>query len=81
MYSAKIRQGQGDREPDAAWPLFPFSNKLHYRYKLDTYKYKFRHVQEPYLVTLCLSGLFFVPASMACISRAFTVLKSQLIGR
>src|ERR1700743_2627608 len=69
---------QGDRKPGVACHLFPFFNKLHYRYKLDTYKCKLRLVREPYLATLCPSGSFSVPARTARISHAFSPLKSDL---
>ena len=76
-HSAHIWHLNASRKPGIVCPLFAFSNKLHYRYKLDTYKYTFCHIREPYLAMLCLSGLFSVPASTAHISCVFAALKSK----
>ena len=72
------RLGWADRKPGVACPLFSFFNKLHYKHEIDTYKYNFHHVREPYLVRLGPNGSFFVPASMAHISCACLALKLEL---
>ena len=51
-------------------PYIPFSNKIHYREKLDTYINIFCNVQGPYLARLCLSRSFFAPVRMAHMSGA-----------
>ena len=55
-------------------PAILFFYKTYYRRNLDTYRYYFHCVQEPYLVRLGLSGPFSTPVSITCISRAFWAL-------
>src|ERR1700743_4020215 len=72
------RLGQARRKPGVACPLFSFFYKIHYRHKIDTYKYNFRRVWQTYLMRLGPDGLFFVPAGTARISPTFTALKLEL---
>ena len=49
-------------------PCIPFSNKLHYRQKLDIYINNFCNVQGASLARLCLSGSFVAPVRTAHMS-------------
>ena len=59
-------------------PAIIFFYKIYYRHNLDTYRYYFCCVQEPYLVSLGPSSLFSAPVSITYISYAFWALKLNL---
>ena len=72
--------GQAHRNPGIAYPIFSFFNILHYRHELDTLKYIFRRIREPYLARLGLSSSFSVPMGTACIRGGIPIVRSGSAG-
>ena len=60
-FPANLQRLNQSRKNQASIPFF---NEINCKHKLDRYVSYFRDVREPQLAKLCLSGSFFLPASM-----------------